>query len=82
MISHFDDYNGELLELAIQLGDKLLPAFLTPPTGIPYGTVSTAASFHFDFSSKEDINLPLPLPLPLPLLHPFIGQSNARSSYK
>ena len=31
-------YNGKLLELAIDLADRLMPAFDTP-TGIPYGTV-------------------------------------------
>ncbi|GLE03772.1 hypothetical protein PINS_up012674 [Pythium insidiosum] len=33
------DYRGELLELARDLGDRLLPAFETP-TGIPFGTVN------------------------------------------
>eukprot|EP00040_Diaphanoeca_grandis_P044258 m.11812 g.11812 ORF g.11812 m.11812 type:complete len:814 (-) comp8994_c0_seq1:39-2480(-) len=32
-------YNGELLEMAIDTGERLLPAFKTP-TGIPYGTVN------------------------------------------
>lgn len=31
-------YNGELLELAFDLGNRLLPAFMTT-TGIPFGTV-------------------------------------------
>eukprot|EP00615_Pteridomonas_danica_P011828 CAMPEP_0114333130 /NCGR_PEP_ID=MMETSP0101-20121206/3554_1 /TAXON_ID=38822 ORGANISM="Pteridomonas danica, Strain PT" /NCGR_SAMPLE_ID=MMETSP0101 /ASSEMBLY_ACC=CAM_ASM_000211 /LENGTH=1141 /DNA_ID=CAMNT_0001464055 /DNA_START=1072 /DNA_END=4497 /DNA_ORIENTATION=+ len=34
-----DYYDGYLLELAIDLGDRLLPAFDTP-TAIPYGTVN------------------------------------------
>ena len=34
----FPEYKGELLELARDLGNRLLPAFQTP-TGIPYGTV-------------------------------------------
>jgi len=33
------DYQGELLRLAVDLADRLLPAFDTP-TGIPYGTVN------------------------------------------
>lgn len=32
-------YKSELLTLAIDLGDRLMPAFATP-TGIPYGTVN------------------------------------------
>lgn len=32
-------YKNELLQLAIDLGDRLMPAFETP-TGIPYGTVN------------------------------------------
>ncbi|KAF0687580.1 Aste57867_20699 [Aphanomyces stellatus] len=32
-------YDGGLLRLAVDLADRLLPAFLTP-TGIPYGTVN------------------------------------------
>lgn len=32
-------YKNELLQLAIDLGDRLMPAFKTP-TGIPYGTVN------------------------------------------
>lgn len=32
-------YKDELLQLAIDLGDRLMPAFETP-TGIPYGTVN------------------------------------------
>uniref|UniRef100_H3G758 alpha-1,2-Mannosidase n=2 Tax=Phytophthora ramorum TaxID=164328 RepID=H3G758_PHYRM len=34
-----DDYDGALLRLAIDLGDRLMPAFDTV-TGIPYGTVN------------------------------------------
>lgn len=34
-----EKYNNELLDLAIDLADRLLPAFETP-TGIPYGTVN------------------------------------------
>lgn len=34
-----DAYNGGLLRLAVDLGERLLPAFSTP-TGIPYGTVN------------------------------------------
>jgi hypothetical protein len=34
-----DQYNDELLKLAIDLGNRLYPAFLTK-TGIPYGTVN------------------------------------------
>ncbi|POM68764.1 ER degradation-enhancing alpha-mannosidase-like protein [Phytophthora palmivora] len=33
------DYNGALLRLAVNLGDRLMPAFNTV-TGIPYGTVN------------------------------------------
>jgi hypothetical protein len=33
------EYNNELLTLAIDLGERLLPAFNTK-TGIPYGTVN------------------------------------------
>ncbi|POM78793.1 ER degradation-enhancing alpha-mannosidase-like protein [Phytophthora palmivora] len=33
------DYNGALLRLAVDLGDRLMPAFNTV-TGIPYGTVN------------------------------------------
>lgn len=33
-------YNGELLDMAKDLGYRLLPAFNTT-TGIPYGRVST-----------------------------------------
>lgn len=32
-------YNGSLLILAVDLGNRLLPAFDTP-TGLPYGTVN------------------------------------------
>ena len=36
----FDDYNGKLLELAYDLGERLLPAFETKySTGIPYPRV-------------------------------------------
>ena len=31
-------YNGELLKMATELGDRMLPAFNTP-TGIPYSRV-------------------------------------------
>ena len=34
-----DDYDGALLRLAIDVADRLLPAFNTP-TGIPFGTVN------------------------------------------
>ncbi|CAK5102577.1 unnamed protein product [Aphanomyces euteiches] len=34
-----ETYSGGLLKLAVDLGDRLLPAFLTK-TGIPYGTVN------------------------------------------
>jgi ER degradation enhancer, mannosidase alpha-like 2 len=34
-----DSYDGGLLRLAVDLGERLLPAFATP-TGIPYGTVN------------------------------------------
>jgi ER degradation enhancer, mannosidase alpha-like 2 len=34
-----DAYDGGLLRLAVDLGERLLPAFATP-TGIPYGTVN------------------------------------------
>lgn len=34
-----EDYHGGLLKLAVDLGDRLLPAFDTA-TGIPYGTVN------------------------------------------
>lgn len=37
--AEFGCYDGELLRLARDLGDRLLPAFDTP-TGIPYGTVN------------------------------------------
>lgn len=33
-------YNGTLLVLARDLGDRLLPAFSQSPSGIPYGTVN------------------------------------------
>lgn len=33
-------YDGFLLELAIDIGNRLLPAFLSSKTGIPYGTVN------------------------------------------
>lgn len=33
-------YNGELLDLAIDLGERLLPAFAVSKTGIPFGTVN------------------------------------------
>jgi hypothetical protein len=36
---NFTEYNGELLDLALDLGNRLLPAFETP-THIPYGTVN------------------------------------------
>ena len=32
-------YSGAMLEMAVDLGERLLPAFDTP-TGIPYGTVN------------------------------------------
>ena len=32
-------YTGAMLEMAVDLGERLLPAFDTP-TGIPYGTVN------------------------------------------
>jgi ER degradation enhancer, mannosidase alpha-like 1 len=41
-------YNGELLTLAHDLGERLLPAFSTP-TGIPYARVSI---FHNIFISR------------------------------
>lgn len=34
-----DPYDGGLLRLAVELGERLLPAFATP-TGIPFGTVN------------------------------------------
>ncbi|EKX45303.1 hypothetical protein GUITHDRAFT_157889 [Guillardia theta CCMP2712] len=34
-----DDYDGFLLKKALELGERLLPAFDTP-TGIPYGTIN------------------------------------------
>jgi mannosidase alpha-like ER degradation enhancer 2 len=34
-----EDYNGALLQLAVELGDRLLPAFDTP-TGIPFGSIN------------------------------------------
>ena len=36
---HMEEYDGSLLRLATQLGDKLLPAFDTP-TGIPYNIIT------------------------------------------
>ncbi|ORZ41485.1 glycoside hydrolase [Catenaria anguillulae PL171] len=36
-----DQYDGGLLNLAVDLGDRLMKAF-TPSTGIPYGTVNLA----------------------------------------
>ena len=36
-------YDGRLLALAVDLGDRLLPAFRTR-TGIPYGTVNLRVS--------------------------------------
>jgi hypothetical protein len=38
-VAQEDYYDGSLLELAIDLGDRLMPAFETP-TSIPYGTVN------------------------------------------
>jgi mannosidase alpha-like ER degradation enhancer 2 len=38
---HFAAYDGALLLLAVDLAERLLPAFETP-TGIPYGTVNLA----------------------------------------
>lgn len=38
-VSLIAGYNGQLLNLALDLGKRLLPAFDTP-TGIPYGTVA------------------------------------------
>lgn len=35
-----DGYNDELLDLAKDLADRLLPAFLRSPTGIPYARVN------------------------------------------
>lgn len=35
----YDDYDGSLLNLAVDLGNRLLPAFETK-SGIPYGTVN------------------------------------------
>jgi len=35
-----DGYNGELLRLAKDLADRLLPAFLRSPTGIPYARIN------------------------------------------
>lgn len=35
----YPEYDGGLLRLAVDLGDRLLPCFETP-TGIPYGTVA------------------------------------------
>lgn len=34
-----DGYKGELLHMAVDLGDRLLPAFSTP-TGLPYGSIN------------------------------------------
>eukprot|EP01084_Bolivina_argentea_P097035 174431_1 len=33
-------YNGELLDLSLELGERLLPAFVLSKTNIPYGTVN------------------------------------------
>ena len=33
-------YNGELLDLAVDLGERLLPAFAVSKTGLPFGTVN------------------------------------------
>jgi ER degradation enhancer, mannosidase alpha-like 1 len=44
---HLPWYDGELLDLAYDLGKRLLPAFSTP-TGLPYARVSTIESgWHF-----------------------------------
>ena len=34
------NYTGELLKMAVDLGDRLLPAFLQSPTGVPYSRVN------------------------------------------
>jgi len=39
LLANYSDYDGSLLRLARDLGDRLLPAFDTP-TGIPYGSVN------------------------------------------
>lgn len=44
-----DNYNDELLQLAEDLGRRLLPAFETP-TGIPYGSVNLLHGVHDDES--------------------------------
>ncbi|KAJ1517986.1 hypothetical protein HMI54_003161 [Coelomomyces lativittatus] len=36
---HFSDYNNRLLNLAVDLADRLIPAFYTP-TGINYGNIN------------------------------------------
>ena len=37
---YLPDYSGGLLDLAVDLGDRLLKAFANPNTNIPYGTVN------------------------------------------
>ena len=48
-------YDGKLLDLAIDLGDRLLQAFKTK-TGIPYGTVNLIKEFH---RRRQQLALPV-----------------------
>lgn len=53
---HLPWYRGELLDLAYDLGNRLMPAFQTP-TGLPYARVSPTLPHHGCGSQDQQVNL-------------------------